>query len=950
MSDFTADTRPSWFPYEEKIRYVVFEPGVTSVGNYTFYDRKNLRTVTFAEGLTTIGHHAFYNCYTLKSIELPSTLTTFVSLKTGTYWRECDAFCNCIGLTSITIPENVINPGAGTFYGCSSLETVYWNAANAKVDGRNFGSYGAHILPYSTIIFGDCPVQTVVFGPKVETVPGLLFQDCGYLTTVKTSGSIKFVGYNAFKGTAWLRNQEPGMVFIDHCLYTYIPERSPQDPSAYEIVVPEGTTSITSEAFKDETYLVGITIPESLIYYEEDVFEGCTSLGSVRWNAVNSYIAHGLWNHVEKSDWGGQWSNDKGLFQDAVLYDLTFGANVQRIPMRLAYECESLKEVAIPASVKEIGGDAFAGCSRLTSLSIPDNVEKTGLRFINGCDRLELLSVGRGLKEYDNIGNPPLKKILWNACDAKEVDTRNGGFMLNTTVESVEFGDDVHIIPDRFLASQPNLTSAKLGKNVKVIGEKAFMNCSALTFELPDSLEEIKYNALSGTAFKTVLLNEKTVSFAQQDKMALDTAIVLSNDNSPCLTDIGYRMARNESSVIYAKYPESCPGRTAAATYIPVKSLATFADESARTVPYTGEPVDITSIEITSNIPGYDARVMPNTANVEPGRYMADVEFCGARKFIVHDYMPYIIGDSEEVIKIREDIADLAKEAVALLERIADLNEPNAESDWESVALTEDDMSTNARYNGNAGYEFKSWNVLFDNDPATFFHSDYSKQDSNDGLDHWLQASLNGTPAFSHLRINYTTRGDGSANTNAPRDFTVSGSENGVDWDELAHITQGAPSGVGQTYTSPVIAVADGSKLYRYVRMMVHSNYCNAAGGGHQYFVVSEFGIDVCAPLYTLRDPDSAVTEDMVNALTDAMAEAVRASRSANTDIEILKRCYDAFTDAYAILQAALEPSSITEVEADGENSQPLYDLSGRRVLTPRAGNIYIQANRKKII
>lgn len=220
MSDFTADTRPSWFPYEEKIRYVVFEPGVTSVGNYTFYDRKNLRTVTFAEGLTTIGHHAFYNCYTLKSIELPSTLTTFLQYHTPSYWYEGAAFGNCRGLTSVTIPENVVDPGARTFYGCTNLETVNWNAANAKVNARVIGMNNG--IPGSTAIFEDCPVHTVIFGPNVETVPGLLFQDCGYLTTVKTSGSIKFVGYNAFKGTAWLRNQEPGMVFVDHCLYIKI--------------------------------------------------------------------------------------------------------------------------------------------------------------------------------------------------------------------------------------------------------------------------------------------------------------------------------------------------------------------------------------------------------------------------------------------------------------------------------------------------------------------------------------------------------------------------------------------------------------------------------------------------------------------------------------------------------------------------------------------------------
>ena len=40
------------------------------------------------------------------------------------------------------------------------------------------------------------------------------------------------------------------------------------------------------------------------------------------------------------------------------------------------------------------------------------------------------------------------------------------------------------------------------------------------------------------------------------------------------------------------------------------------------------------------------------------------------------------------------------------------------------------------------GDQFTSWNVLFDNDPATIFHSDYSKTESEDGLEHYIRVDM----------------------------------------------------------------------------------------------------------------------------------------------------------------------------------------------------------------
>lgn len=50
---------------------------------------------------------------------------------------------------------------------------------------------------------------------------------------------------------------------------------------------------------------------------------------------------------------------------------------------------------------------------------------------------------------------------------------------------------------------------------------------------------------------------------------------------------------------------------------------------------------------------------------------------------------------------------------------------------------------------------------------------------------------------------------------------------------------------------------------------------------------------------------------------------------------------------AYPISYAEHIATSISEVVVDGKQSGAMFDLQGRRVLTPRKGMIYIQSGKK---
>ena len=75
---------------------------------------KEIKDYIIPSGVTSIGNYAFYNCTGLKSINIPNSVTSI-----GNY-----AFSNCTGLKSINIPNSVTSIGESAFSGCWGLTSI----------------------------------------------------------------------------------------------------------------------------------------------------------------------------------------------------------------------------------------------------------------------------------------------------------------------------------------------------------------------------------------------------------------------------------------------------------------------------------------------------------------------------------------------------------------------------------------------------------------------------------------------------------------------------------------------------------------------------------------------------------------------------------------------------------------------------------------------------------
>lgn len=119
------------YPYKkEGVAYTV-PAGVTSIGDYAFYNDDNIETIIIPSGVTTIGKHAFDDCSYLYKCEMPTTITSI-----GDY---AFYYCKKLSVCDITSLTALLNIGQCAFYSCriNVSNNTFTLPANVKTIGSN---------------------------------------------------------------------------------------------------------------------------------------------------------------------------------------------------------------------------------------------------------------------------------------------------------------------------------------------------------------------------------------------------------------------------------------------------------------------------------------------------------------------------------------------------------------------------------------------------------------------------------------------------------------------------------------------------------------------------------------------------------------------------------------------------------------------------------------------
>lgn len=334
---------------EEITNFTEFQyfTGLSSIIGAEFCGCSGLTTITIPNSVTSINGSAFVNCTALESIQVESGNSVYDSRNNCNAIIETASNKLVRGCQNTIIPNSVTCIGNSAFKGSGDKETIILPNSITSIGDNAFENCGltSIIIPNSVMEIGDeafygCLLTSINIPNSVTKIGNWSFAGCQNLSSINIPSSITYVGEGAFGGTAWIKNQPSGIVYLGDILYAY----KGTMPEGTHIDIREGTTTIATTAFEesvneDEHPLISVTIPSSLKYINDGAFAGCTNLNSVKIpNNGVSVIGYGAF-------WG----------------------------------CSSLTSIDIPSSLTFIAHDAFHDCPLnsvyCSAINVPETEE-----------------------------------------------------------------------------------------------------------------------------------------------------------------------------------------------------------------------------------------------------------------------------------------------------------------------------------------------------------------------------------------------------------------------------------------------------------------------------------------------------------------------------------------------------------------------------------------------
>ena len=380
------------FSSNTSLQEVIMEDGVEIIGSYAFRGCSNLKSVKMVNSVKIIYEQAFYGCSSLSNIELSNSVSYI-----GSY-----TFGGCRLLSIINLPENLSYLGGYCFIDCSSLKKV--NIPNG-----------------------------------LTTLENGMFLRCSMLSDIEISSENKnFV----FENGKLYNNSKTKLYFVTN---------EGADKNLSELTIEEGIKEISNGALNFYTNVKVLNLPSTI----EDINK----------NYITSKI-----EKINVSENNTKFSSD--------------GINIyNKSGEELILSISKNKTITIKNGVKSIGYKAFGGCNNLSEIILNDDLERIGEQaFAN--TSLKEINIPASVKNID-----PIAFYLLN-MERIDVDENN---MYYSSDEDFIYNKD----KTKIILYYRNENNVNIKEGVEVIGYNAFHGKKLTNIIFPNTLVELSNRAFA---------------------------------------------------------------------------------------------------------------------------------------------------------------------------------------------------------------------------------------------------------------------------------------------------------------------------------------------------------------------------------------------------------------------------------------------------------------------
>lgn len=214
-------------PFDRALTTITFGQSVKNIPACLLYERDSVVEINLPKSLESIGAKAFSGCDSVRSLVIPDSVRSLGRL----------AVYDMRDLESITIGEGLKDMDYYFLFDrCPKLKVMQWNAIH--LNEKSFDVY-------HTTDGCKAPIEEVVFGDKVEYIPGQLFWKNSTLNRVAFGQSLKKIGEAAFRECAALKEIYLPDGVEEICADAFY------RTSLSEVFIPKSVKTIGSWAFKD---------------------------------------------------------------------------------------------------------------------------------------------------------------------------------------------------------------------------------------------------------------------------------------------------------------------------------------------------------------------------------------------------------------------------------------------------------------------------------------------------------------------------------------------------------------------------------------------------------------------------------------------------------------------------------------------------------------------------